>query len=214
MAPKMPVWGRLWLFLVMARNAVSATEFFTHPQRPRGGAGRAGGDLIRAGAPALLFLLALPGAARADDPPALPGDVVLRLPVPGACISSPFGPRHVVGPHAAPMHNGVDLPAAAGTWVGAAAAGQVVAVRHLGSSGLEVDVAHGPAGHGFVTRYAHLGSVAPAIAGGQTSVAAGERIGRVGRSGVTYGTHLHFEIRIGGEPIDPAPYLHTNLCTL
>ena len=142
----------------------------------------------------------------------LPGGVELRLPVSPACISSPFGPRHVVGPHAATFHNGIDLPAPPGTWVGAAASGRVVAVRHLGSSGLEVDIAHGQPGQDFITRYAHLGTVAPAIADGRAQVAPGERIGRVGRSGVTYGTHLHFEIHIGGRPIDPAPYLPVHPC--
>ena len=44
MVPKMPLW-RLWLFLVMARNAVSGDRVLPHPQRPRGRAGRAGGDL-------------------------------------------------------------------------------------------------------------------------------------------------------------------------
>jgi murein DD-endopeptidase MepM/ murein hydrolase activator NlpD len=148
----------------------------------------------------------------AGPAPPLPGGIELRLPLPAACISSPFGPRHRVGPHASLMHNGVDLPAPAGTWVIAAAAGHVAAVRHLGSSGLEVDIAHGPPGNGFITRYAHLGTIAPAIATGHTAVAAGDRVGRVGRTGVTYGTHLHFEIRIDGHPIDPAPYLHTNNC--
>lgn len=151
----------------------------------------------------MLALLCLAAA------PALPDGLQLRLPVPGACISSPFGARHAVGPHAGPVHNGVDLPAAAGTWVGAAAAGRVVAVRHLGSSGLEIDIAHGS---GLLTRYAHLGTVAPGIATGRTAIAAGERIGRVGRTGVTYGTHLHFELHRDGHPIDPAPYLHTRSC--
>lgn len=155
----------------------------------------------------LLCLAAAPG-------PGLPGGTELRLPVPGACISSPFGARHVVGPHAASVHNGVDLPAPAGTWVGAAAAGRVVAVRRLGSSGLEVDIAHGPPGQGFLTRYAHLGSIAPVIAGGAGQVAAGERIGRIGRSGITYGTHLHFELHIDGHPLDPAPFLDTKSCQM
>ena len=166
--------------------------------------------------PALLvpLILVLAGTALAQPVPGLPGGLELRLPVPGACMSSPFGPRHAVGPHAALFHNGIDLAAPAGTWVDAAAAGQVVAVRHLGSSGLEVDIAHGPPGHGVITRYAHLGSVAPAIAEGGTRVAAGERIGRIGRSGVTIGTHLHFELHIDGQPVDPAPFLGVISCGL
>jgi murein DD-endopeptidase MepM/ murein hydrolase activator NlpD len=156
---------------------------------------------------AALGLLCL-AAGPAPEPGALPEPGHLRLPVPAGCISSPFGLRRAVGPHAALMHNGVDLPAAAGTWVTAAAAGEVVAIRRIGSSGLEVDVAHGA----FVTRYAHLGNVAPGLASGRRIVAAGDRIGRVGRTGVTYGTHLHFEVRIGGQPADPAPFLTVKAC--
>lgn len=156
-------------------------------------------------------MLLAPGGIAQASADALPGGIVLRLPVPGGCISSPFGHRRAVGPQAALIHNGVDLPAAAGTWVTAAAAGRVVAVRRLGSSGLEVELAHG----GFSTRYAHLGSVAPGIADGSlTSIAAGGRIGRIGRTGVTYGTHLHFEVRIAGQPVDPAPYLGVIFCGL
>jgi len=159
-----------------------------------------------------IAVLALLCAAAAPAPP-LPGGVQLRLPVPGACLTSPFGPRHTVGPRApAGMHNGVDLRAAAGAWVSAAAAGRVSAVRRRGSYGLEVDITHGPPGDGFITRYAHLGSVTPAIATGHTRVAAGEIIGRVGRTGVTYGTHLYFEVHLAGRPVDPEPYLNTQHC--
>jgi murein DD-endopeptidase MepM/ murein hydrolase activator NlpD len=151
-------------------------------------------------------ILALLCAAAA---PPLPGGVALHLPVPGSCITSPFGPRHAIGRIPAGMHNGIDLRAAAGTWVIAAAAGQIAAVRHRGAYGLEIDIAHGA---GILTRYAHLGSVTPAIATGRTQIAAGEPIGRVGRSGMTYGTHLYFELHLAGRPIDPAPYLHTPHC--
>jgi murein DD-endopeptidase MepM/ murein hydrolase activator NlpD len=156
---------------------------------------------------ALLALLCTAAAAP------LPGGIELRPPMPGACMTSPFGPRHAVGPRApAGMHNGIDLNAAAGAWVHAAAAGRVSAVRRRGSYGLEIDITHGPPGAGFITRYAHLGSVTPAIANGRTQVAAGEIIGRIGRTGVTYGTHLYFELHLAGHPVDPAPYLHTQHC--
>ncbi len=58
-----------------------------------------------------------------------------------------------------------------------------------------------------MTRYAHLGIVAPPIAEGRRAVATGEALGRVGRTGVTYGTHLHFEVVLRGARVDPAPYL-------
>ena len=156
----------------------------------------------------------LPRVLPETGPGALPGEIDLRLPLPEACISSPFGHRRAAGPAAATFHNGIDLPAPAGTWVTAAAAGHVVAVRYLGSFGLEVEIEHGPPDHPFITRYAHLGSIAPGIASGTSWTFAGDRIGRVGSTGITYGTHLHFEVRIGGIPIDPAPYLNTKNCRL
>jgi len=137
----------------------------------------------------------------------------LQLPVRTTCISSPFGPRRLVGPHAATMHYGIDLPAPAGAHVHAAAAGTVRAIRHLGADGLEIDLLHKiPHGGNFVTRYAHLGSIAPRLAEGQRQVAAGQWIGVVGRSGITYGPHLHFEVHIAGHPVDPAPFFHLKLC--
>ncbi len=143
-------------------------------------------------------LLSLPAAAG-----------LLLAPVSPACISSPFGPRRLVGPHAATFHTGIDLPAPAGAWVVAAADGRVRQIRHLGPDGLEIDLDHGA----FVTRYAHLGSVAPRLAEGAATVHAGERIGRIGRSGITYGTHLHFEVRLAGKPVDPELFLPLPRCT-
>jgi len=154
-----------------------------------------------------LLLLVLPGPAVAQPTPAS-----LSPPVTPACISSPFGLRRPVGPHATLFHNGVDFPAAAGTWVHAVAAGSVVAIRRLNSSGLEVDLRHGVPGAPFLTRYAHLGTLAPALAGGRRSVAAGGLLGRVGRTGITYGTHLHFELHLDGQPVDPEPFFRVPRC--
>ena len=67
-----------------------------------------------------------------------------------------------------------------------------------------VELAHAD---GTRTRYAHLGTVTPALAGGQKQVAVGERLGRVGRTGTTRGTHLHFELWRQGKPTDPAQSL-------
>lgn len=144
---------------------------------------------------------------------AQPAPATLSPPVLPACISSPFGPRRQPGPHAAGFHNGVDFPAPVGALVRAAASGTVLQIRRLGSSGLEVDLRHeDPAGHFFVTRYAHLGTVAPALAEGLRRVARGEVLGRVGRSGITYGTHLHFEVRVAGQPIDPEAFFAVARC--
>jgi murein DD-endopeptidase MepM/ murein hydrolase activator NlpD len=145
----------------------------------------------------LALLLLATGPAAAAEP-----HVPLAPPLTPACISSPFGPREGAGPRASRMHMGIDIPAPAGAWVRAAAAGQVLGIRRRGAAGLEVDIRHAD---GRVTRYAHLGSVAPALANGQRHVAAGERIGRIGRTGITYGTHLHLELLVNGQRVDPAP---------
>lgn len=140
---------------------------------------------------------------------AMPEPDALVSPIIGTCISSPFGERPSAGPRASRIHAGVDLAAPAGAWVRAAASGQVAAIRRRGSAGLEVTLRH-PGG--FMTRYAHLGSVAPSLASGQRSVKQGERLGRIGRSGITYGTHLHFELLVNGAQVDPAPHLPLEAC--
>ena len=131
-------------------------------------------------------------------------------PVTPACISSPFGQRHAVGPHApAAFHNGVDLPAPAGALVHAAAAGTVVAVKRQGLGGVTVHLRHAD---GTTTLYAHLGNLVPAVAEGQRNLAAGAPIGHVARTGVTYGTHVFFAVFRDGEAIDPEPLLGVARC--
>jgi murein DD-endopeptidase MepM/ murein hydrolase activator NlpD len=133
----------------------------------------------------------------------------LQPPLSPACISSPFGWRHAVGPHApAGFHNGIDIPAPAGAYIRAAAAGRVVIVKRMGMGGLQIILDHG----GFQTLYAHLGSVVPAIAEGKRTVVAGEPIGRVGWTGVSYGTHVFFEVLEGGKPVDPNAFLGLSPC--
>lgn len=60
-------------------------------------------------------------------------------------------------------------------------------------------------GGGVSTLYAHQASLN--VSYGDT-VEAGEVIGKVGTSGLSTGPHLHFEVRLGGDPVDPAPYLN------
>jgi murein DD-endopeptidase MepM/ murein hydrolase activator NlpD len=107
------------------------------------------------------------------------------------------------------MHRGADLPAPAGAWVRAAAPGRVTLLRREGANGLMVELLHAD---GTRTRYAHLGTVTPALAAGQRQVALGERLGRVGRTGTTRGTHLHFELWRQGQAIDPAESLQLPPC--
>lgn len=155
----------------------------------------------------LLPLAVAPGLAQ-------PAPGSLALPVSPACVSSPFGWRHAVGPHApAGFHNGIDLPAPAGATVRAVAPGRILWIHRRGIGGLQVAVQHNGGGKGgYVSLYAHLGSVVPALAEGKRVLAAGDPIGRIGRSGITYGTHIFFALMAGGTAIDPAPYLGVTPC--
>ena len=132
---------------------------------------------------------------------------VLQPPVSPACVSAPFGWRQAVGPHApAGFHNGIDLPAPAGALVHAAAAGTVLVIKRQGLGGVTVHLGH-PGG--LTTLYAHLGNLVPAIAEGKHTVVAGEPLGHVARTGVTYGTHVFFAVLANGKAVDPLDYLPT-----
>jgi murein DD-endopeptidase MepM/ murein hydrolase activator NlpD len=133
----------------------------------------------------------------------------LPPPVSPTCITSPFGPRVLVGlPVAGTFHYGIDLRAPPGAAVRAVADGRVISIDRRGAGGLEVLVKH----PGFVALYAHLGLLAPALLRGRRTVAAGERIAVVARSGLTFGPHLYFEVIVHGRRVDPAPYLRVAAC--
>ena len=135
---------------------------------------------------------------------------VLSPPVSPACISSAFGPRVLPNePLAGSYHYGIDLPAAQGAAVVAIAPGTVMRIQQNGPGGLEMLIQH----DGFVGIYSHFGMITPAFAEGKRSVAAGEKLGVVGMTGVTSGPHLYFEMILAGKPVDPAPYLNVALCS-
>jgi len=121
-------------------------------------------------------------------------------PVPGAIVSG-FGPRYHPILHYTRMHTGVDFHAGTGTPIHACRAGTVVIAGPQGGYGNCVVIDHGG---GMATLYAHQSRIA--VHEGQ-QVAAGEVIGYVGQTGLATGPHLHFEVRISGNPVDPAPYL-------
>jgi murein DD-endopeptidase MepM/ murein hydrolase activator NlpD len=134
---------------------------------------------------------------------------VLSPPVTPACISSSFGPRVLPKePGAGSYHYGIDLPAAEGSGVFAIAPGTVIRIQRNGPGGLEMLVQH----DGFVGIYSHFGMITPAFAEGKRNVAAGEKLGVVGMTGVTSGPHLYFEMILAGRPVDPAPYLKVAQC--
>ena len=129
------------------------------------------------------------------------GHGVLSVPVPGAPITSGFGPRvHPIYGDVR-MHTGIDFGAAYGTPIHAAADGVVVSAGPLGGYGNATVIDHG---NGLATLYAHQSGII--VSPGQ-SVARGQVIGYVGCSGLCTGPHLHFEVRVRGTPVDPMQYL-------
>ncbi len=121
-------------------------------------------------------------------------------PVPGR-ITSPFGYRLHPIFHVRRLHTGLDMSAGMGTPVHAAAAGTVIFAGWRGGYGRVVMIAHGG---GVSTLYAHQSAVEVSVG---RVVARGQVIGRVGSTGYSTGPHLHFEVRVGGSPVDPMGYL-------
>ena len=110
-------------------------------------------------------------------------------------VTSPFGYRW------GRLHAGIDIGVPYGTPIHAAAAGTVVLAAWTGGYGNYTCIDHGG---GLATCYAHQSSYAVS-AGAQVSQ--GQVIGYVGSTGHSFGAHLHFEVRINGNPVDPLGYL-------
>lgn len=121
------------------------------------------------------------------------------MPVSGE-ISSRFGRRAHPFRRVTHFHTGVDIRARRGTPIMAAASGRVVYAGWKRGYGLMVEVEHGS---GFRTVYAHCSKLQVRIG---TMVQAGSSVGLVGSTGVTTGSHLHFEIMRGSVLIDPLSF--------
>ncbi len=118
-----------------------------------------------------------------------------------AAFGSGFGMRRhpILGIMRA--HSGVDMGAPGGTPIHAAGSGRVVYSGWKRGYGYTVTIDHGS---GLATLYAHCSSLLVTV--GET-VSRGQVIARVGSTGLSTGNHLHFEVRINGDPVDPVPYL-------
>lgn len=129
------------------------------------------------------------------------GPGTFSWPVTGT-ITSPFGWRSNPFGGGPEFHQGLDIAAPMGTTVTAAAAGTVIMAQWYGGYGNYILIDHGG---GYSTGYGHLSAIY--VSTGQ-SVQRGQAIGAVGSTGQSTGPHLHFEVRIAGKPVDPAPRLH------
>ena len=147
------------------------------------GRGRRGGEAASPAAPS-----ALSG----------PGELPKFFPLAPRAITSGFGPRQHPILGGLRGHAGVDLAAQYGAPIGATAAGRVRAAGWSGGYGLMVVVDH-PGG--TQTVYGHMSRLA--VQAGQ-AVRVGDVVGFVGSTGLSTGPHVHYEVRVRGQAVNPA----------
>ena len=116
-------------------------------------------------------------------------------------LSSSYGYRSDPFTGAGAMHSGLDFPGPMGTPILAAAPGRVVYVGQKSGYGNVVEVDHG---QGILTRYAHLSGFTSTVG---AQVAAGQQIAKMGSTGRSTGSHLHFEVRLNGVAVNPRRFL-------
>ena len=137
------------------------------------------------------------GRPRDEADEALPATLGIAWPLAGR-ITAGFGTR---GRHR--HHAGIDIDGVTGEEVQAVAAGTVVVSGSEGKYGRTVVIDHGS---GLTTLYAHASRL---LVDEGDRVKQGEAIAEVGATGNAHGSHLHFEVRRDGHPVDPTPYLRS-----
>lgn len=124
-----------------------------------------------------------------------------RMPLDSAKLTSDYGMRvhPVLGGRRA--HQGIDLASPVGTPIYATADGIVAKAQWFGGYGNYIQIEHGA---DLETRYGHLSQYA--VTAGQR-VRKGDLIGYVGSTGRSTGPHLHYEVRVAGQAVNPVPYM-------
>lgn len=117
-------------------------------------------------------------------------------------ITSSFGPRQAPVAGASTYHKGIDVGAASGSAILAAASGRVTTSAYSGSAGNYVVISHG---NGVSTVYMHASALY--VSEGQM-VSQGQKIAAVGSTGFSTGPHLHFGVIVDGSYVNPLNYVH------
>jgi len=120
------------------------------------------------------------------------------IPKKGTYVSSDYGYRIHPITKEKTMHYGIDIAAPVGTYVHAIADGEIIMARGNGTAGNEIKIKHK---NGIETRYLHMDKKTVKVG---DKVKVGQIIGTVGDTGRVTGAHLHFEVIINGEHINPA----------
>lgn len=172
---------------------------------------RKGNESVERPAPALTNDIVI--ISRAEETPAsrrlsaakagsaAPSNVPSIWPVVGTLRSGVGMRNNPFGGSSVEYHKGQDISAPTGTPVNATADGVIVIARWVRGYGNGIYIDHG---NGITTRYGHLSRID--VVEGQT-VKRGEHLGLVGSTGRSTGPHLHYEVRIDGQPTSPIPYL-------
>jgi len=127
---------------------------------------------------------------------------IFRSPICGNGYTSLVGMReHPILKGVTKFHNGVDIRAKTGTWVGAAAEGTVIYAGWINGYGKTIKIKHE---NGYVTMYAHLSEIH--VKNGQ-KIKSGQLIGKSGNTGHSTGPHLHFSIFKNGKVENPLDYI-------
>ena len=116
-------------------------------------------------------------------------------------FTSPFGYRIHPISRTRRMHSGIDLANSTGTNITASQNGKVISAGYKGTYGNLVVIKHG---NGMETAYAHLSRISVSVG---DVVTQGQSIGKMGSTGGSTGSHLHFEIRKNGTAVNPMNYL-------
>ncbi len=136
-----------------------------------------------------------------DGPSAQAIAIPSRRPVDNMRLTSSFGTRADPFNGRRARHNGIDIPGAVGTPIYATADGTIGRAQRLGGYGNYVEIEHGNA---IQTRYGHLSAIA--VVSGQR-IRRGDILGYMGSTGRSTGSHLHYEVRIAGAPVNPTPFI-------
>ena len=167
-----------------------------------GGHGGVGGPADTGGNPTFkqLFMSWKKLDTLTDAAIAIPSDKPVRT----AEFMSAYGHRSDPFERRVRMHEGIDLAAPIGTPIYSTAEGTVLrAGWNSGGYGNLVEIDHG---RGIITRYGHLSAV---LVHPGDRVTRGQQVGRMGSTGRSTGSHLHYEVRIDGRAVNPIPFMKT-----